>query len=323
MEGPVFGDAQGIDGVTGYGYGDASIRSAIDRLSGAGFESTLDMKQESWKQPKDGVGDQAAGAAFYVGWYDLLNFQDIFGRQGLARGSIAWHIASQECQNLWDPGGGWCMNLMRRGVAVTLGPVREPYVSAFPHGDIFTEALLSGGTVAESYWLAVPHVSWAMVILGDPSLPTLCFDAKTGTGSAGLRFRRFKPHIWRKGRRVRCLILLECVGPDGSSTPAMTATPNPRLAWLQPQDRLSIPALKAGQNAIVRIPSVTAGSDPTGMFRLRLNAQDDQKRSRRIVLEGRIGFSRLTDGLFPKSQMFVNLAGWHSDFRKARSERAD
>ena len=159
LEGPVFGDAQGIDGITGYGYGDTSVRSAIDRLSGAGFESKLDMKQESWKQPKGGVGDQAAGAAFYVGWYDLLNFQDIFGPLGLARGSIAWHIASQEAQDLWDPNGkGWCMNLMRRGAAVTLGPVREPYVTAFPHGDIFVEVLLSGGSVAESYWMALPQV---------------------------------------------------------------------------------------------------------------------------------------------------------------------
>jgi hypothetical protein len=45
------------------------------------------------------------------------------------------------------------------------------------------------------------------------------------------------------------------------------------------------------------------------MFRLRLNAQDDQQRSRQIVLEGRIGFSRLTGGLLPKSQMFVNPRG--------------
>jgi len=42
---------------------------------------------------------------------------------------------------------------------------------------------------------------------------------------------------------------------------------------------------------------------------LRLNAQDDQKRSRQIVLEGRIGFSRLTGGLLLKSQMFVSSRG--------------
>ena len=61
--------------------GTRPIRAAIDRFSGAGFVSKLDMKQESWKQPKGGVGDQAAGAAFYLGWYNLGNFQDIFGNR--------------------------------------------------------------------------------------------------------------------------------------------------------------------------------------------------------------------------------------------------
>ena len=309
FEGPVFGDAQGIDGITGYGYGDASVRSAIDRLSGAGFDSRLDMKQESWKQPKGGVGDQAAGAAFYVGWYDLLNFQDIFGRQGLARGSIAWHIASQEAQDLWNPNGtGWCLNLMRRGAAVTLGPVREPYVTAFPHGDIFVETLLSGGSIAESYWMALPQVSWAMVVLGDPLYrpfalhprPTLVARAYV-SGDAN--------HILQKGATSSLLILLECVGPDGSGTPAMTAIAEPEMGLAAASGSVAIPPLRAGQSVLVRVPSVTAGADPTGMFRLRLNAQDDQKRSRQIVLEGRIGFSRLTGGLAPKSQMFVNARG--------------
>ncbi len=308
FEGPVFGDAQGIDGITGYGYADFSVRSAIDRLSGAGFESKLDMKQESWKQPKGGVGDQAAGAAFYVGWYDLLNFQDIFGPHGLARGSIAWHIASQECQNLWDPGGGWCMNLMRRGAAVTLGPVREPYVTAFPHGDIFVEALLSGGSVAESYWLALPQVSWAMVVLGDPLYRPFALKPRPAL-VARAYVSGNSNHILQHGETSSLLILLECVGPAGSATPAMTAIAEPEMGLAAASGLIAIPALKAGQNVVVHVPSVTAGADPTGMFRLRLNAQDDQKQSRRIVLEGRIGFSRLTGGLSPKSQMFVSPLG--------------
>jgi uncharacterized protein (TIGR03790 family) len=309
LQGPVAGDAQGIDGITGYGEGDATIRAAIDRLSGAGFASTLDMKQETWRQPKDGVGSQAAGAAFYVGWYALLNFQDIFGPQGLAPGSIAWHIASQEAQDIWNPNGrGWCINLMRRGAAVTLGPVREPYVSAFPHGDVFVDALLMGGSIAESYWLALPHVSWAMVVLGDPLYrpfalkpkPALLATAYISSGTT---------HVLQKGETASLLVELDCIGPAGSSLPAFSATVEPEMGLAAASGSVAIPSLKAGESTVVRIPKVTAGDDPTGMFRLHLNVQTEGERSRRIVLEGRIGFSRVTGGAGPKTQMFASPNG--------------
>jgi hypothetical protein len=45
------------------------------------------------------------------------------------------------------------------------------------------------------------------------------------------------------------------------------------------------------------------------MFRLRLNVLNTEKRSRHITLEGRIGLSRLSWGLLPKSQMFVSPNG--------------
>ena len=309
LEGPVFGDAQGMDGVTGAAYGDATVRSAIDRLSGAGFDSTLDMKPESWKQPKGGVGEQAAGAAFYLGWYDLLNFQDIFGHQGLARGSIAWHIASQEAQDLWNPSGtGWCLNLMRRGVAVTLGPVHEPYVAAFPQGDIFVEALLSGASVAESYWLALPQVSWAMVVLGDPLYRPFGLHPRPAL-VARAYIAEESSHVLQKGETKSLLVLVECVGPEGSGTSAMTAVVERDMGLAAASGLVSIPAIKAGQSVVVRVPNVTAGTDATGMFRLRLRGRDDQKQLRLIVLEGRIGFSRLSGGLPPKSQMFVASSG--------------
>ena len=308
LDGPVYGDAQGMDGITGSAAGDASIRAAIDRFSGAGFTSKLDMKQESWKQPKGGVGDQAAGAAFYLGWYDYRNFQDIFGEHGLARGSIAWHIASGEAQDIWNPNGGWCINLMRRGAAVTIGPVSEPYVTAFPHGDIFTEALLSGESVAEGYWLSLPQVSWEMVLLGDPLYrpfgskprPSIVARAYVAGNSSG---------ILEKGQTSSLVVQVECVGPAGSGTPALLATVEPEMGLAAASGSVSIPALKAGQTAVIKIPSVTAGADPNGMFRLHLNAVDEGGQSRRIVLEGRVGFSRLTSGLLSKSQMFISPRG--------------
>ncbi len=309
LEGPAAGDAQGLDAVTGYGEGDASIRGAIDRLSGAGFQTTLDMKEETWKQPRGGIGNQAAGAAFYMGWYALLNFQDIFGEHGLAPGSIAWHIASQEAQDIWDPkGGGWCINLMRRGVAVTIGPVREPYVAAFPHGDVFIESLLQGLTVADSYWVSLPHVSWAMVLLGDPLYRP--FGLKPRAALLARSYTAANANgILERGETSSLLVQLECVGPAGSSTPALSATVEPEMGMTAASGSVSIPALKAGQTVVVRVPSVTAGSDPNGMFRLRLEARADGELARRIVVEGRIGFSRLTGGLGPKSQMFISPDG--------------
>jgi hypothetical protein len=89
----------------------------------------------------------------------------------------------------------------------------------------------------------------------------------------------------------------------------LTAFVEPDMGLTAASGSVAIPALKAGQTVVVRVPSVTAGADPTGMFRLRLNAWDDQKRRRQILLEGRIGFSRLTGGLLPKSQLFVNSVG--------------
>jgi len=309
LSGMVAGDAQGIDGVTGYGEGDATIRAVVDRLGGAGFPINLDMKQETWKQPASGPGDQAAGAAFYVGWYALLNFQNVFGAQGLAPGSIAWHIASQEAQDIWDPkGNGWCINLMRHGAAVTLGPVREPFVAAFPHGDVFVEALLNGLTVAQAYWLALPQASWAMVMLGDPLYrpfgrhprASLVARAYVSTGPNQILVR---------GETSPLLVEIECVGVQGTGTPPLTATVEPEMGLKAASGPVPIPSLRAGETAVVRIPSVTAGDDPTGMFRLQLNTRGSGDVPRHIVLEGRIGFSRLTGGIGPKRQLIVNPDG--------------
>jgi uncharacterized protein (TIGR03790 family) len=309
LQGPVFGDAQGMDDVSGSGIGDASIRAAIDRFAGAGFAATLDMRMETWTEPKGGVGDQAAGAAFYIGWYSLRNFHDIFGKQGLARGSIAWHIASMEAFDLWNPNeSGWCVNLMRRGAAVTLGPVREPYISAFPRGDIFVERLLSGATIAESYWLALPHVSWAMVILGDPLYRPFALKPRPAL-VASAYVSGDSNHVLERGEVSSLRVQLDCVGPAGSGTPALLAIPEPGIGLAAAGGAVTIPALKAGQSAVVRVPSVTAGNDPNGMFRLSLNVQNDGEKTRRIVLEGRLGFSRLTGGLGLKSQMFVSPNG--------------
>lgn len=308
LQGPVFGDARGLDGAAGFAEADASVRQAIDRLSGAGFESKLDLTEAAWMQPTGKVSEQAAGAAFYVGWSSARNFQDIFGSAGLARGSIAWQISDGGAGNLWDPGSQWCVNLLKRGAGVTLGSVGEAYVQAFPRGDLLVERLLAGATVAESYWLALPHVSWNMVVLGDPLYRP--FGLTAAPSLVAKAYIVSSPNrVLKSGQPSSLLIELQSIGPAGSTTPALEAAAEAGLGLVAASGSVSIPPLRAGERTIVRVPRVVAGSDPTGMFRLHLNVRTSGGRFRQIVLEGRIGFSRLTAGLIPAAQMFVSPDG--------------
>jgi len=83
---------------------------------------------------------------------------------------MGYHIASQECQTLRAGNSQvWCKRMLEEGVAVTIGPMGEPYVQAFPLPEIFFGTLVEGRlTVAECYLLSVPYLSWKMVLVGDP-----------------------------------------------------------------------------------------------------------------------------------------------------------
>ncbi|HEV2447437.1 MAG TPA: TIGR03790 family protein [Candidatus Sulfopaludibacter sp.] len=310
LSGPVFGDSRGLNGATGPAAADYSIRRAIDLLAGAGMPAVLDMNEADWRAPAGGAGDQAAGAAFYVGWYNLQNFQNIFGAQGLARGAIAWHIASGEAVDIWNPKSTeWCINLLRHGAAVTIGPVFEPYLQAFPKAEILVESLLAGRTIAESYWQALPHTSWAMVLLGDPLYrpfgvkprPALVARAYVG-GASSL--------VVEKGQSSPLLVQLQCVGPAGSGTPPLTAAAEVESGLAGASGMVTIPALQAGQFVMVRVASITASNDAGGLFRLRLDVRNPGE-TRRIVLEGRTGFSRIAALMDRQTQMFVSPNGKH------------
>jgi len=59
--------------------------------------------------------------------------------------------------------------MLEKGVAATIGPVGEPYVQAFPVPEIFFGYLVDGYlSLAESYLISTPYLSWKMVLVGDP-----------------------------------------------------------------------------------------------------------------------------------------------------------
>ncbi len=106
-------------------------------------------------------------AALYCGWYSLGKYVDAFD---FNPGAVAYHMASSEATTLHDPASQvWCKKLIEDGVAATIGPVYEPYLTAFPRPEDFFALLVQGdSTLAECYWRTQPFTSWMMTLIGDP-----------------------------------------------------------------------------------------------------------------------------------------------------------
>lgn len=146
----------------GYAYYDYSIHQAAARVRSSGV--TPVVLNESKELFKPG---ECPDAALYCGWYRLGKYVDSFTWKP---GSVGWHIASTECSTLKKKDSRvWCKKMLEKGVAATLGPVGEPYVQAFPPPEIFFEFLVDGYlSLAECYIVSLPHLSWKMVLIGDP-----------------------------------------------------------------------------------------------------------------------------------------------------------
>jgi uncharacterized protein (TIGR03790 family) len=154
-------DPKGKDGGTGYSGYDESFRETA-RL----FEKTdLPVKLED----SDRIipAGSYKGVALYAGWYSHANFVD--GCE-FVRGAVAWHLASSEAVSLRKADSKlWCPNLLKKGVAATIGPVAEPYTIGFPKPAEFFGFLATGEyTLVESYARSMLFSSWMTVLVGDP-----------------------------------------------------------------------------------------------------------------------------------------------------------
>ncbi len=146
--------------LSGYALWDASLHRAAAVVS---QRMKVELNEESGL-----FGPGAAPeAALYSGWYSLAQYVDSFT---WVQGSVGYHIASSECSTLRKSESQvWCLQMLKRGVAATIGPVYEPYVQGFPLPEIFFAALTEGYmNLGESYLISLPFVSWQMVLVGDP-----------------------------------------------------------------------------------------------------------------------------------------------------------
>jgi uncharacterized protein (TIGR03790 family) len=144
----------------GYKFYDNSIHRAAAEV-GKRMEVVLDDKDELFAK------NSCPKAALYCGWYSLGRYIDSFAWQ---QGAIGYHIASAECSSLKNIKRPlWCLKMLEKGIAATIGPVYEPYVQGFPLPEIFFSLLVEGYmSLGESYLVSLPYLSWQMVLVGDP-----------------------------------------------------------------------------------------------------------------------------------------------------------
>jgi len=76
----------------------------------------------------------------------------------------------------WADRAGWfkespqtlVADYIREGASGAAGHVFEPYLGFTPRPDHLFPAYLSGRNLAESYYSAIPTISWMTVVIGDP-----------------------------------------------------------------------------------------------------------------------------------------------------------
>lgn len=102
-------------------------------------------------------------------------------------GAIATEYVSSSARTLREPPTDWrpgrdanreahfggspqslALDLVRSGATGVAGHVYEPYLDGCPRPDILFPAYLSGRTLGESYYLAIPSLSWMNLVIGDP-----------------------------------------------------------------------------------------------------------------------------------------------------------
>ena len=163
LDGTFYVDAGGPErlGTTGKRY-DMLLSSAYSLV-----RAKSDMKAVLDSKPTLFAEGSCPDAALYVGWYSLRRYVPAFTWK---RGAVGWHVASFEAMNLRDAKSPeWCSQMIRNGVAATVGAVNEPFLTAFPSPSEFYPLLLTGKwTLAECYWRTCPSASWQMTLIGDP-----------------------------------------------------------------------------------------------------------------------------------------------------------
>jgi len=157
--------------------GDAWLGEAASRI--AMQAPTAAVQLESTRALASGNGPVLG----YFSWgsNDPANQRRQMGL-AFANGAIGGLFVSTDGRTFREPPAGWqpaiagsatggqslAADLVREGITGVSANVAEPFLDAIVRPQILFPAYLSGFNLAESFYLAMPYLSWQEVVIGDP-----------------------------------------------------------------------------------------------------------------------------------------------------------
>lgn len=162
--------------------GNAWLKGAADWMTANGFGDRVVLETTS----RVLTNEKNVLGYFSWGSNDSAVTTRTFGL-GFVPGALAGMFVSTDARTFKEPPAGWTIgpwtdkskffanspqslagDLIREGVTGVAGHVAEPFLDATIRPNILFPAYLSGFNLAESFYLAMPYVSWQTVVVGDP-----------------------------------------------------------------------------------------------------------------------------------------------------------
>jgi uncharacterized protein (TIGR03790 family) len=156
--------------------------AALKKLPDMGDRVVLDTSVKILRDESSVLG--------YYSWgsNDRTEFARHLGLQ-FVPGAIGGEFVSTDARTFQEPPADWRVNdkpfkgshqsligdLIRDGITGVAGHVAEPFLNATIRPDVLFPAYVAGFNLAESFYLAMPSVSWQTVVIGDP----LCAPFRT------------------------------------------------------------------------------------------------------------------------------------------------
>ena len=162
--------------------GNAWLKAAADRLAGAGLGDRVLLEATgkvvtnepsvigyySWGSNDPAITERNLGIGFVPGAL-AAEFVSYDGRT-FHEPPATWRLGSWEKRETYFQGAPQSLagDLIRAGATGVAAHVAEPFLDATIRPQILFPSYFRGMNLAESFYLAMPNVSWQTIVVGDP-----------------------------------------------------------------------------------------------------------------------------------------------------------